>query len=93
MAALSILVLIAIAMAITTGDPPVLGVGVWSLVLCAASIGAFEAVSALLGAMLTGVFLVGLLERRNPTIMRMGSDSLAVMLLFAGGVVILYIIH
>lgn len=56
-------------------------------------LGAFETVSALLGAMLTGVFLVGLLERRNPTIMRMGYDSLVVMLLFAVGTVILYIVR
>lgn len=53
-------------------------------------LGAFETISALLGATLTGVFLVGLLERRNPTVLRMGYDSLAVMLLFAGGLVLLY---
>ncbi len=50
----------------------------------------FETVSALLGALLTGVFLIGLLERRNPTVMRMGWDSLAVMILLAGGLVLLY---
>jgi cation:H+ antiporter len=49
----------------------------------------FETVSALLGATLIGVFLVGLLERRNPTVMKMGWDSLAVMILFAGGLVLL----
>jgi cation:H+ antiporter len=50
----------------------------------------FETISALLGATLTGVFLVGLLERRNPTVMKMGWDSLAVMILFAGGLAVLY---
>ena len=49
------------------------------------ALGAFEAVSALLGATLVGVMLVGLLERRDPAILRMGYDSLAVILLFCGG--------
>lgn len=48
-------------------------------------LGRFEAVSALLGAMLTGIFMVGLLEHRNPRVMRMGYDSLAVMILFGCG--------
>lgn len=45
-------------------------------------LGRFEAILALLGAVLTGVFLVGLLERRDPKIMRMGYDSLAVITVF-----------
>lgn len=49
-----------------------------------AELGRFEVILALLGALLTGVFLVGLLERRDPRIMRMGYDSLAVIILFAG---------
>jgi cation:H+ antiporter len=53
----------------------------------------FESVSALLGAVLIGVFLIGLLERRNPTVMKMGWDSLAVMVLFAGGLVLLYAVE
>jgi cation:H+ antiporter len=53
----------------------------------------FESVSALLGAVLIGVFLIGLLERRNPTVMKMGWDSLAVMLLFAGGLALLYAVE
>jgi cation:H+ antiporter len=56
-------------------------------------VGAFETVSALLGATLTGVFLVGLLERRDATVMRMGYDSLTVMLLFGGGLVLLYVVQ
>lgn len=47
-------------------------------------LGRFEVILALLGAVLTGVFLVGLLERRDPRIMRMGYDSLAVILIFIG---------
>lgn len=56
-------------------------------------LGAFEIVSALLGAFLIGIFLVGLLERHNPKILKMGYDSLAVMVLFAGGLVLLYFVQ
>ena len=56
-------------------------------------LGPFEIVSALLGAFLIGVFLVGLLERRNPKILKMGYDSLAVMILFAGGLALLYFVQ
>jgi cation:H+ antiporter len=41
MSALSMLVLVAVAMAVTTGDVAMLGVGLWSLLLCAVSIGGF----------------------------------------------------
>ncbi len=53
-------------------------------------LGRFEVVSSLLGAILIGVFLVGLLEHRNRTVFRMGYDSLGVMVLFAGGLVLLH---
>lgn len=53
----------------------------------------FETTSTLLGAVLTGVFLIGLLERRNPTVMKMGWDSLAEMVLFVGGLVLLYAVE
>jgi cation:H+ antiporter len=52
-------------------------------------LGRFESVSALLGAMLIGIVLIGLLERRNATIFRMGYDSFIVILLFFGGLGIL----
>lgn len=45
-------------------------------------LGRFEIILALLGALLTGAFLVGLLERKDPRIMRMGYDSLAIILIF-----------
>jgi len=48
-------------------------------------LGTFEVVSALLGAALIGVFLVGLLEHRDRTVLKMGYDSAAVILLFALG--------
>jgi cation:H+ antiporter len=53
-------------------------------------LGSFEVVSALLGAILTGLYLVGLLEHRNPVVLRMGYDSLAVLVVFAGGVMLLF---
>ncbi|HMO75803.1 MAG TPA: sodium:calcium antiporter [Sphingopyxis sp.] len=52
-------------------------------------LGDFEIVSALLGAILIGIFLVGLLEHRNRTIFRMGVDSAAVIVVFALGVGVL----
>lgn len=47
--------------------------------------GPFEVTGALLAALMSSVFLVGLLARRNATLFRMGYDSAAAILLFAGG--------
>ena len=52
-------------------------------------LGPFEILSALLGAILIGIFLVGLLEHRNRTIFRMGMDSAAVIMVFALGTAML----
>jgi len=52
--------------------------------------GRFEIASALLGVVITGVLLIGLLERRNSRFLRMGYDSLGVILVFLGGLVLLY---
>ncbi len=49
------------------------------------TLGTFETVSALLGAGLIGVFMVGLLEHRDRTIWKMGVDSAVVIVLFAFG--------
>lgn len=51
--------------------------------------GQFEVIGAILAILLTGIFIVGLLERRDRTILRMGYDSLAVLLIFSGGVFVL----
>jgi cation:H+ antiporter len=51
--------------------------------------GPFEAVGAALAAIVTGLLVVGLLERRDRTILRMGYDSLATLLAFAGGIALL----
>jgi cation:H+ antiporter len=51
--------------------------------------GPFEAVAAMLGIVLTAVYIVGLLERRNDTVFRMGYDSLAAIIVYAIGVLVL----
>ena len=53
-------------------------------------VGTFTAVGALLGAVVTSLFVVGLAERRDRTILRMGLDSAAVLIVYAGGLVMLY---
>lgn len=51
--------------------------------------GVFEATAALLGLLLTGIFLIGLLERRDRTLFRMGYDSIAVIAVYACGIALL----
>ncbi len=51
--------------------------------------GQFEAVGAILAVMLTGVFLAGLIGRRDRTIFRMGHDSFVALIIFAFGVYLL----
>jgi cation:H+ antiporter len=52
--------------------------------------GRFEAGAAVLGLLLTGIFVVGLLERKDRTIFRMGYDSLAAIVTFLAGLAVLY---
>jgi cation:H+ antiporter len=52
--------------------------------------GPFESVASLLAVALTGVFVVGLLERKDKTVMRMGYDSLSAIALFIAGLILLY---
>jgi cation:H+ antiporter len=59
--------------------PPVLG-----------EIGAFAAFAALLAGLLTLVFVVGALERRDRTVLRMGYDSLAAIVVYLAGIAVLY---
>jgi len=53
-------------------------------------VGAFSAVGAMLGIAVTALFLIGLAERRDRTILRMGVDSAAVLLVYLGGLGLLY---
>jgi cation:H+ antiporter len=52
--------------------------------------GPFAATAALLALVLTAIYLVGMLERRDRTVLRMGYDSVAVVLTYAAGLVLLY---
>jgi cation:H+ antiporter len=54
------------------------------------NIGDFAAVGTLLGLSVTGLFLMGLVERADRTILRMGVDSAAVLTVYTGGMVLLY---
>lgn len=53
-------------------------------------VGLFAAVGALLGIVVTTLYLVGLSERRDRTIGRLGVDSVLVLAVYAGGLVVLY---
>jgi cation:H+ antiporter len=52
--------------------------------------GPFEAVASLLALVLTGIFILGLLERRDKTVLHMGYDSLAAIVVFLAGLALLY---
>ena len=54
--------------------------------------GRFEIVAAILGIVLTGIYIVGLLDRRNRTFLRMGHDSLAAIAAYAVGVLALALV-
>jgi cation:H+ antiporter len=44
----------------------------------------------LLAIAITSIFVIGLAERRDRTFLRMGMDSIAVLVCYFGGVAILY---
>jgi cation:H+ antiporter len=52
--------------------------------------GPFAATAALLALLLTAIYLAGMLERRDRTLLRMGYDSIAVVLTYVAGLVLLY---
>ncbi|WP_188055242.1 MULTISPECIES: sodium:calcium antiporter [unclassified Sphingosinithalassobacter] len=54
-----------------------------------ANAGTFEVVAAGMATIMTGVFVLGLLERRDKTILRMGHDSAIVLLVFGSGLFLL----
>ena len=53
-------------------------------------VGNFAAIGALLGVATTGLFLMGLAERRDVAILRMGIDSIFVIVTYIGGLILLY---
>jgi len=54
-----------------------------------ASAGRFEMLAATLGAVLTAIYVIGLINRRNRTILRMGYDSALVVVVYFGGLLLL----
>lgn len=52
--------------------------------------GRFAAFGALLALVLTAIFLVGMIERRDRTVLRMGIDSLTAFPVYVAGVIVLY---
>ncbi|WP_374471660.1 sodium:calcium antiporter [Phenylobacterium sp.] len=60
-------------------DGPVLG-----------TLGPFSVVAAGLGAVICSIYIVGLVERRDRTVLRMGYDSAMVLAVYAAGLVLLY---
>lgn len=55
-----------------------------------AQLGRFETFAALLAIAVTGLFVAGLVERSHRRVLRMGVDSIAVLMAYAAGIVILY---
>jgi len=55
--------------------------------------GAFAAFGALLAVIVTALFLTGLAERRDTSLLRMGYDSILVLVVYAGGLVFLYLLR
>ena len=53
-------------------------------------VGRFSAFAALIGIVVTTLFTMGLIERRDRTILRMGFDSAAVLVTYLAGLVVLY---
>jgi cation:H+ antiporter len=52
--------------------------------------GPFAATAALLALVLTAIYLVGMLERRDRAVLRMGYDTVAVLLVYIAGLFALY---
>lgn len=53
-------------------------------------VGSFAGFGALLGLVLTAVFMAGVIERRDRTVLRMGWDSLAALVLYGAGIAVLW---
>lgn len=58
-----------------------------------ATLGAFTVVAACLAALLCSLLIVGLVERRDRTILRVGYDTAAMIAIFAVGLVALYLLR
>jgi cation:H+ antiporter len=54
------------------------------------TLGPFSVVAACIGAAICCIYIVGLVERRDRTVLRMGYDSALVLAVYAAGLVLLY---
>lgn len=57
------------------------------------SAGRFSAFAAIIGIITTMIFVAGVAERRDRTVMRMGIDSAAVLVTYLAGLVVLYFLR
>jgi cation:H+ antiporter len=55
-----------------------------------AEAGRFAGFAALLALVLTALYVAGMIERRDRTVLRMGIDSLLAVIAYLGGIVVLY---
>lgn len=53
-------------------------------------VGIFSIVAGLIGIVVTGLYVVGLIERRNPVMFGVGLDTIAVTAAYFGGIALLY---
>lgn len=53
-------------------------------------VGTFSILAGLLGILVTAFYLVGLVERRDPVVLGVGLDTLAVIVTYLGGIALLY---
>lgn len=53
-------------------------------------VGTFSILASLLGILVTAFYLVGLVERRDPVVLGVGLDTLAVSITYLGGIALLY---
>lgn len=57
------------------------------------SVGRFESFATIIAISVTAIFLIGLVERKDRTVLRMGYDSLAVLVIYLCGLVVLYFLR
>ncbi len=57
------------------------------------SVGRFETFAALIAITVTAIFIIGLVERRDRTIFKMGYDAFGVLTVYLSGLVILYFLR
>lgn len=53
----------------------------------------FSLFAMLLGILLTAVYLAGFVERQHKTLLRMGIDSIIVLIAYGGGLVVLFFLR